>query len=492
MKVVIITEGGGNIGFGHVSRSLSLYHAFEARGVKPKLLVNGDDSIKDLLQGTDHRVFDWLKDSSTLAELLSDANIAIVDSYLAGFEVYQLACNRAKLGVYFDDKCRLDYPAGVVINAAVNAAKINYPRKDNITYLLGVSYLTLRKEFWHLPEKTVRNELQNVLITFGAGDPRNLTARTLSMLCRDYPALTKNVVVGQWFSGMDHLSACADDRTNFIHAPKAERMAELMFDADIAISAGGQTLCELAKVGVPTIAFSMHRNEEWNLKGWGDVGFIIPPCMDTDDDFPEKIREQIDALKPCDQRRRRSEISTWIMNSCGAGNVVKTVIARLNKPQNTESSIEIRRATKADCYDLWVWRNHPDMRKWCFNTREIEYENHEKWFADNLDNPNTVMYICLDAIGLKIGQACFDVKESSVFINVNLNPLYFGRGLGSRMIEAATKLFLSAGTGPTAVTAEISADNVAACKAFAKAGYLHAKNVTKDGSEMAIYCFSRK
>ena len=35
MKLLILTEGGENIGFGHVSRCLSLCQAFEARGATP-------------------------------------------------------------------------------------------------------------------------------------------------------------------------------------------------------------------------------------------------------------------------------------------------------------------------------------------------------------------------------------------------------------------------------------------------------------------------
>ena len=50
MKVFIITEGSQNTGFGHVTRCISLYQAFEERGITPKFVVNGDESIEDLLK----------------------------------------------------------------------------------------------------------------------------------------------------------------------------------------------------------------------------------------------------------------------------------------------------------------------------------------------------------------------------------------------------------------------------------------------------------
>lgn len=49
MKVFIITEGSKNTGFGHITRCLSLYQAFEERGILPKFMINGDNNIEYLL-----------------------------------------------------------------------------------------------------------------------------------------------------------------------------------------------------------------------------------------------------------------------------------------------------------------------------------------------------------------------------------------------------------------------------------------------------------
>ena len=45
MNVFIITEGGKNIGFGQITRCLSLYQTFKERGIKPKFIINGDSDI---------------------------------------------------------------------------------------------------------------------------------------------------------------------------------------------------------------------------------------------------------------------------------------------------------------------------------------------------------------------------------------------------------------------------------------------------------------
>ena len=62
MKIFIITEGGKDIGFGHLTRCVSLYQAFEERGIIPEFVVNGDDTILDLLRGKKYQIFNWLQE----------------------------------------------------------------------------------------------------------------------------------------------------------------------------------------------------------------------------------------------------------------------------------------------------------------------------------------------------------------------------------------------------------------------------------------------
>ena len=50
MKVFIVTEGGSKIGFGHVTRCISLSEAFEEKGIFPEFIVNGDDTVLNFLK----------------------------------------------------------------------------------------------------------------------------------------------------------------------------------------------------------------------------------------------------------------------------------------------------------------------------------------------------------------------------------------------------------------------------------------------------------
>lgn len=83
MKVTILTEGGRDIGYGHITRCTSIYEAFEEIGKQSQLVVNGDETIEDLLKGKNYKVFNWLDDQQLLFEILDNANIVFIDSYLA-------------------------------------------------------------------------------------------------------------------------------------------------------------------------------------------------------------------------------------------------------------------------------------------------------------------------------------------------------------------------------------------------------------------------
>ncbi|HIE58998.1 MAG TPA: UDP-2,4-diacetamido-2,4,6-trideoxy-beta-L-altropyranose hydrolase, partial [Hydrogenothermaceae bacterium] len=261
IKVYILTEGSSNIGFGHITRCLSLYQAFEEKGIKPKLIINGDDSIIDLIKNTDYKIINWIKNKDKILHEIQNADIVVIDSYLADKSFYEIVSNTVRIPIYIDDNKRIDYPKGIVVNGNIHAKELNYPKKDEVIYLLGTQYTPLRKEFWEVPEKEIKKNVESIMITFGGDDIRNMTPKVLKLLVNNYPNLKKNVVIGKGFKNIEEINSVADKNTNLIYYPDATKMKDIMLKSDIAISAGGQTLYELARVGVPTIAIAVADNQ---------------------------------------------------------------------------------------------------------------------------------------------------------------------------------------------------------------------------------------
>ena len=306
MKVFIITEGSKNIGFGHITRCLSLYQAFEEKGILPEFVINGDNNIEYLLKDVDYQIFNWFDEKNKLFETVKDADIAIIDSYLADISFYNTLSDLVKIPVYIDDNKRLDYPNGIVVNGNIHAETLNYPKKDGITYLLGTKYTPLRKEFWEVPEKKIKEKIESIMVTFGGDDSKNMTPKILAFLNNKYLNLIKNVIIGRVFQNIDEIKKCADKNTNLIYYPDAEKMKEIMLESDIAISACGQTLNELASIGVPTIGICVTENQLRNVRGWEKAGFLEYAGWYEEGNFVERLKNLLKDLEDVNARKSKS------------------------------------------------------------------------------------------------------------------------------------------------------------------------------------------
>lgn len=146
------------------------------------------------------------------------------------------------------------------------------------------------------------------------------------------------------------------------------------------------------------------------------------------------------------------------------------------------TDIVLNTITKNDRRDIWLWRNHPEARKSFFNTEVVSWQEHKKWVASKIKDSHTKIYIArLDKE--RIGVIRFEIGNICVKVSVNLNPDFFGRGLGSRVIRAGTEKFFEETEIKKPIIAEIKRDNIASQNAFTKAGY----EIRQEGKGKLIY-----
>jgi spore coat polysaccharide biosynthesis predicted glycosyltransferase SpsG len=282
------------------------------------LIVNGDEAVQDLLKDKNFMLFDWLDDRERFFAAVRNADIVFIDSYLADCALYEKVSNIAGTGVYFDDNIRIEYPKGFVLNGAIFAERMPYPKRNGVTYLLGVGYAPLRREFWDVPEKSIRDNLEIVMITFGGADIRNLTPKVLKLLVDTYPKLFKKVIIGKGFCNTAEIEELKDKNTELIYYPNAAEMKKIMLESDVAISAGGQTLYELARVGVPTIAVAVADNQLYNIRGWQKRDFIEYSGCVKDKRVLENILLGIETLRENEVRIEKSSIGRKLVDGKGS------------------------------------------------------------------------------------------------------------------------------------------------------------------------------
>jgi spore coat polysaccharide biosynthesis predicted glycosyltransferase SpsG len=309
MKVLILTEGGEKIGFGHITRCIALCEAFEEKCINPEMLVNGESSILGLLKHKNFKIHDWIKNKEKLFQNIAKSDFIVIDSYLAEKSIYDKISEitDGKM-LMIDDYNRIDYPKGIILNPSIYVDKLNYLRKSDNTYLLGKDYIILRKEFWDVPEKKISKKVKNVLITFGGANNYDLANKIAHFLKEKF-----NIKIYIVNAKIKKLTA--------------KEMLNLMLKSDVCISGGGQTTYELARVGVPTIGICFAENQKLDLMAWKSLGFIEDICWDNkDENIIGKIYNSFNSLLSYQKREKLSEIGKSFMDAQGAKNIIKNFL----------------------------------------------------------------------------------------------------------------------------------------------------------------------
>jgi spore coat polysaccharide biosynthesis predicted glycosyltransferase SpsG len=297
--------------------------------MEPGFIVHGDDSVKDVLGNRKFKVLNWLEEEEELVVLIKEADMVIVDSYLADAAVYEKISEVVGVPVFLDDTLRIDYPAGIIINWCIGARDLDYPEKVGATYLLGPEYVSLRKAFWDVPEKEIEETVTDVMVTFGGDDSKNTTPKVMRFLAAGYPALKKHIVIGSAFKNLTEIEAAADDNTYLVHSPDAEGMKNIMLASDIAITSGGQTLYELARMGVPTVAVAAADNQRYNVEGWEKAGFIENAGPWTDNHLLVNIADRFQKMMNVERRKQSSKTGRCMVPGNGADRIIDFILKDL-------------------------------------------------------------------------------------------------------------------------------------------------------------------
>lgn len=136
----------------------------------------------------------------------------------------------------------------------------------------------------------------------------------------------------------------------------------------------------------------------------------------------------------------------------------------------------IRKAELSDMRRIFELSNDSVVRANSIHSEPIEWETHEKWFANALANPRVKFYIAESADGALIGQVRFEEREDDCLISVSLAAAFRGKGLAQTVLTKAMDA-----SGSQRFTAEICSDNLPSLSLFRRNGF----ELLTDGSFMA-------
>lgn len=324
-RVAILTEGNSSTGYGHLTRCHALYQAFEERQIRPTLIVNSDVHSTSYVRGDHIIILDWITNSDRLLNELLGVDLLIIDTYLAHKELLESIWNTVPTVAFIDDYERIGYPRGTIINGTIDAEFLQYSDSANVEKLLGVSFIPLRKDFWDPPQKTLNDTVKNVLITFGGADLRQLSFIVRDLIESSFDDLNMHVVLGN-STRKDSFSSCSNERTKFYEQVCAADMLDLMLNCDIAISGAGQTINELARVGISTIAIGIAQNQRNNINGWLRNGYLLDALWWNDPDLKPKLVDCFRSTSRIDHRNKVRKSIPRLIDGQGARRIVDQLV----------------------------------------------------------------------------------------------------------------------------------------------------------------------
>lgn len=463
MKVCLLTEGSRDIGFGHITRCISIYQAFKKYNFKPLLIVNGDESIVNYYD--DIVIMDWLNESEKLFDIVGNSDIIIIDSYIAPKEVYDKFSTITKLLVSIDDNNRIEYPEGIIINGSINAPSINYTCNNGV-YLLGPEYVPLRNKFWGKIRKPIRKTLNSVMVTFGGEDSANLTPKLLRLLRKHYPEFEKRIVIGSGFDNVDEINNLVDNKTELYHNLNAAQMKQLMIESDIAISAGGQTIYELAKIGIPCIIISVAENQLNHVEGWENAGFICYAGWKDDPDLLGNILRYLEELGNQKFRMEKSKVGRQFVKGTGSLLVMKKVIRKY-----VSDNLILKQADESYLKPVFNLSNDPWVRERSFSNGEISFDEHVIWYNNEIINDNC-LFLVAEVDSEFLGQIRFKINEDIAIISISLVKKYRGIGIGAEILKRSIVILKTKKPQIRRIIAQIKSDNLHSKNFFIKFGFV--------------------
>lgn len=464
-------------GYGHIMRCLALAQAWSQEGGKAvfllqegfhpsmeeKILAEGF-VLEPIPSGTSIEE-DALITSRMMDE--TDCEWTIIDGYQFDKAFQKRLHDTGYRILALDDYGHVNHQyADLVLNQNITANPDLYRERESYTrLLLGTEFALLRREFWawHSWRRAIPEKARTLLITLGGSDPNNVTGKVVhaaGQVDGDFEIL---VVLGS--GQVDRIEEISRETGNakhirFISTPP--NMAELMAEADVAISAGGSTCWELAFMGVPAIILTTAENQLGIGPALERAGAAID-LGGADSLQPSSLADRLgDLIDSADTRRRFSERGKRLVDSRGGERVIQALQGR--------RFLYLRDATLDDSRMIWNWANDPVTRSASFSTGAISWDAHSEWYARKLADPRHVMWIAVNDSMESVGQVRYQIEDRQATVSINLAPEQRGLGYGNRiLILSSARLFGS--DNVDIIHAYIKPDNDASKHVFQKAGF---------------------
>lgn len=336
MNVLFRADASIEIGTGHVIRCATLAQSLRAQGVSVTFACRElPGNLNDWLLAQSFQVIRWQADSPemippTLAENLEQSGYdwLVVDHYGLDAQWENQLCPFVKQILAIDDLANRPHECDVLLDQNYFArpeTRYDGLVPDHCRQLLGPHYALLRNEFKAAREKVLQSghraqgRLKKIQVFFGGSDPTGETLSVVDVVKKlEIPGLAMDVIVGDSNPKRDDVRRLCESSPDIAFYCQTNRMAGLMAEADLAVSAGGTATWERLCLGLPAIVITVAENQEEISREVAAVGAHVYLGR-SGEVSAERLREQL--VHFVENPERLSELSRAAMQLVDGGGV---------------------------------------------------------------------------------------------------------------------------------------------------------------------------
>ena len=517
MRVLLMGDGGGPLGVGHVIRSLALAEAAVAAG--HDVVVAGHFEGSFLLSQLAAAPVEVVQ----LAEPLANGDpqpfidlvgrlrpdVLHVDSYEAPVRLREVAASLgvgAMLGTVVlsnvEDGTFGRRPADVVVDPTLGAELSARPDDGSTWLLRGSRYAPMRQRVMDARRRAtddsdgtaveipVEDGARTVLVVMGGTDPVGLAPAAVELLARTGLALQVTVIaVGE---NAERVRAAAGGTALSLRvlAPVGD-LAATMSGQDLVVSAAGSSVWELCCIGVPMALVCAVDNQRVGydrvVAAGAAVGLGGPelggPGLGGDERAVGLLRS---ALTDSRVRAALMLAGRQVVDGLGAWRVVAmweqahrlgpSAARSVSSTHEPSNRLTARRARMDDARLLWEWRNDPGARAGSRNADMVPWPQHLAWLESSLTREDRMLLVVEDIVG-PVGTARWDLGRHGEWeVSITVAPDRRGQRLAGPLLRAAevarSEVAGSSGTEVTAYLAVVHVDNVASVRMIETSAYV--------------------
>ncbi|MGA7711950.1 MAG: NTP transferase domain-containing protein [Rhizomicrobium sp.] len=306
---LIRCDGGGQYGFGHVKRMITLARALRDReGIGAVFAVNGSEDALPPIREAGFQAQLLISPEADFAKIVPCADLCVVDCrdgpsrqalerFIRGVPITAVIDDASERRLAADFAYYPPVPQVAALSWQDSTCTVRIGWEWAI---LGVSQILARPRVFS-PRPTL-------LVAMGGSDPYGLTLRTANALTRLEPVFRARFVVGPGFEAREKTAReIIGLRSNFETIEGATDLMTEYASADVALAAFGVTAYELAAFGVPALYLCLTEDHALSASAFehAGMGVSLGVAKDaTDQDITKSVWALLgDAERRCEMRK---------------------------------------------------------------------------------------------------------------------------------------------------------------------------------------------